>query len=94
MNVVAYSAPLVSQPGDPSGQNRRRNMFDPVAMFDKGSRTSINLGKDFYNPHSYSGISANTFTAKPVQNPIIPPPPRISVNTMRYINPNTRTLTE
>ena len=48
LNVVAYSAPLVSQPGDPSGQNRRRNMFDPVAILDKGSRTSINLGKKIF----------------------------------------------
>ena len=63
LNVVAYNAPVVSQPGDASGQQRSRNLYDPVAMFDKGAKTNANINKDFYNLHFYANNAENTYTA-------------------------------
>ncbi len=101
-NIVAYSPPLTSKPGDPSGQNRYRNMFDPVSMFDGGATTSVNISQDFYNPHSYSNTSANNFTNTQPTNSnifqgvgnVLPPEQRTSVNTQRYMNPQNWFLTE
>ncbi len=101
LNVVAYLSPLISKPRDKSGQNRYRNMFDLVAMLDGGAKTSVNIGKDFYNPHTFENTSANNSTSKQSNSNIfqgvgnvLPPEQRVSINTQRYINPDMRFLTE
>ncbi len=88
LSVVAYSAPVVSFPWDKSGNERSRNILDPIAIFDNGARTKINTEKDFYNPHSFSNTSENTYTAnlelnKPQQ-----------VTTRQFVNQNSKFLTE
>ncbi len=88
LSVVAYSAPVVSFPWDKSGNERSRNVLDPIAIFDNGARTKINTEKDFYNPHSFSNTSENTYTAnlelnKPQQ-----------VTTRQFVNQNSKFLTE
>ncbi len=102
LNVTTYSAPLISKPGDKSAKNRYRNMFDPISILDKSAHTSVNIGNDFYNPHSFSNTSNNNYTSKqPTPEPIyqgvgnvLPPEQRLSVNTAKYINANTRILFE
>ncbi len=63
LNVVAYSAPVVSFPWDKSGGERSRNILDPISILDNGAKTKVNFKNDFYNPHSFSNTAENTFTA-------------------------------
>ena len=50
LKTVTYGAPVIS----PSGGERHRALFDPVAMFDFGAKTELPRG---INPHGYSGLA-------------------------------------
>ena len=61
METITYNAPVLQLSSMPQGQRYRSN-FDPVSMFDSGSK-SIGDGS-FFNPkqtHSYTGNSKDTY---------------------------------
>ena len=59
LSITAYGSPLVSLPGDPSGKDRMRHVGDPICMLDRGAQSSVNIGSNWYNPHSFLNFQNN-----------------------------------